>query len=145
MHAGTAHTLPRPAEHGRGAAGKIAFLAAVQASNDGRPLYLKLRRIRGFTRVALREDARHRIASGSHILSDGLGCFRGFARAEHYTHEPRARAAACPAPSHFECPTFRRLLKAAASGAIGGHRREKPPGKRRPDDPPQWTAWPGRR
>ena len=25
-------------------------------------------------------------------------------------------AAACPAPSHLECPTFRRLLRAAASG-----------------------------
>jgi DNA-binding transcriptional MerR regulator len=28
-------------------------------------------------------------------------------------------AAACPAPSHMECPTFRRLLRAAASGSIG--------------------------
>ena len=28
-------------------------------------------------------------------------------------------AAACPAPSHMECPTFRRILRAAASGAIG--------------------------
>jgi DNA-binding transcriptional MerR regulator len=27
-------------------------------------------------------------------------------------------AAACPAPSHLECPTFRRLLRAAASGAF---------------------------
>ncbi|NIA67734.1 helix-turn-helix domain-containing protein [Pelagibius litoralis] len=27
-------------------------------------------------------------------------------------------AAACPVPSHMECPTFRRLLRAAASGAI---------------------------
>lgn len=27
-------------------------------------------------------------------------------------------AAACPAPSHAECPSFQRLLKAAASGAI---------------------------
>lgn len=27
-------------------------------------------------------------------------------------------AAVCRAPSHFECPTFRRLLAAAASGAI---------------------------
>ena len=26
-------------------------------------------------------------------------------------------AAACPAPSHMECPTFRRLMSAAASGA----------------------------
>lgn len=27
-------------------------------------------------------------------------------------------AAACPAPSHAECPTFKKLLKAAASGAL---------------------------
>ena len=27
--------------------------------------------------------------------------------------------AACPAPSYLECPTFRRLLRAAASGALG--------------------------
>lgn len=27
--------------------------------------------------------------------------------------------AACPAPSHMECPTFRRYMLAAASGAIG--------------------------
>jgi DNA-binding transcriptional MerR regulator len=28
-------------------------------------------------------------------------------------------AAACPARSHMECPTFRRLLRAAATGIIG--------------------------
>ncbi|MCT9010825.1 helix-turn-helix domain-containing protein [Streptomyces rhizosphaerihabitans] len=27
-------------------------------------------------------------------------------------------AAACPAPSHLECPTFRRILGAAVSGAV---------------------------
>jgi DNA-binding transcriptional MerR regulator len=27
-------------------------------------------------------------------------------------------AATCPAPSHMECPTFRRILRLAASGAI---------------------------
>lgn len=32
-------------------------------------------------------------------------------------------AAACPAPSHAECPTFQRLLKAAASGAIDRRKR----------------------
>lgn len=31
-------------------------------------------------------------------------------------------AAACPAPSHAECPTFQRLLKAAASGALDRRR-----------------------
>ena len=29
-------------------------------------------------------------------------------------------AAACRAPSHMQCPTFRRLLQAAASGQLGG-------------------------
>ncbi|HKW36608.1 MAG TPA: helix-turn-helix domain-containing protein [Burkholderiales bacterium] len=40
-------------------------------------------------------------------------------------------AAACPAPSHMECPTFRRLMNAAASGA-----RRKKPGRSRPSNPP---------
>jgi DNA-binding transcriptional MerR regulator len=35
-------------------------------------------------------------------------------------------AAKCPAPSHAECPTFRRLLRAAATGAL------KPKQPRRP-------------
>ena len=35
-------------------------------------------------------------------------------------------AAACPAPSHMECPTFRRLLKAAMSGAFGTARKRAP-------------------
>jgi DNA-binding transcriptional MerR regulator len=32
-------------------------------------------------------------------------------------------AAACRAPSHAECPTFRRLLNAAASGALESRRK----------------------
>ena len=42
-------------------------------------------------------------------------------------------AAVCSAPSHMECPTFRRLLGLAAAGVIGGNDRKKPPRKRRPD------------
>ena len=33
-------------------------------------------------------------------------------------------AAACRAPSHMECPTFRRILRAAASGAFGSRRKK---------------------
>jgi DNA-binding transcriptional MerR regulator len=32
-------------------------------------------------------------------------------------------AAACPAPSHLECPKFRRYLQAAASGAVRWRKR----------------------
>lgn len=35
-------------------------------------------------------------------------------------------AAACPAPSHSECPTFRRLVRAAAAGAVGTPRKRAP-------------------
>ena len=35
-------------------------------------------------------------------------------------------AAACPAPSHLACPTFRRMLRAAASGAMGARRKRAP-------------------
>ncbi|MFJ7332980.1 helix-turn-helix domain-containing protein [Streptomyces sp. NPDC101116] len=38
-------------------------------------------------------------------------------------------AAACPAPSHLQCDTFRRLLDAAASGGIPA------PGRRPPERP----------
>lgn len=34
-------------------------------------------------------------------------------------------AAACPAPSHAECPTFKKLLGAAASGALDQQLRKK--------------------
>jgi DNA-binding transcriptional MerR regulator len=42
-------------------------------------------------------------------------------------------AAVCPAPSHMECPTFRRLLRGAASGAIGERSKKSPSGQRRPN------------
>ena len=40
-------------------------------------------------------------------------------------------AAACPAPSHMECPTFRRLLRAAASGSMGERTKKAPRPPRR--------------
>ena len=33
-------------------------------------------------------------------------------------------AAACPAPSHFECPTFRKLVRTAATGALRPAKRK---------------------
>jgi DNA-binding transcriptional MerR regulator len=38
-------------------------------------------------------------------------------------------AAACPAPSHMECPTFRRLLKAATSGKVGAKKKRVAPSR----------------
>jgi DNA-binding transcriptional MerR regulator len=35
-------------------------------------------------------------------------------------------AAVCKAPSHMECPKFRRILRAAAAGAIGSRGKKAP-------------------
>ena len=35
-------------------------------------------------------------------------------------------AVACKAPSHMECPKFRRIVRAAAAGAIGARRERLP-------------------
>jgi DNA-binding transcriptional MerR regulator len=35
-------------------------------------------------------------------------------------------AASCSAPSHLECPTFRRILRAAAHGALGERKKATP-------------------
>lgn len=53
-------------------------------------------------------------------------------------------AAACSAPNHFECPKFRRLLRAAASGAIGDRDATTRPGGRRARPPRRATPNGGR-
>lgn len=40
-------------------------------------------------------------------------------------------AAACPARTHMECPTFRRMLRVATSRAVGARRKKKKTPKRR--------------
>lgn len=40
-------------------------------------------------------------------------------------------AAACPAPSHMECPTFRRILRAALKGGIGQRKKIAPSRQRK--------------
>ncbi|MFA7585623.1 MAG: helix-turn-helix domain-containing protein [Novosphingobium sp.] len=46
-------------------------------------------------------------------------------------------AAVCPAPSHMQCPTFRRLLQGAASGAIGERSKGLAPKQRRSKTSPK--------
>lgn len=62
---------------GRGATGKYPFLAAVE-TRDGRPIFMQLRCLTGFTKDAVKAYAHADIAAGSRVLSDGLRYFKGF-------------------------------------------------------------------
>ena len=65
---------------GRGAAGKTPFLAAVE-TREGKPVYIKLRRVAAFTKEAVKRYAKEAIEPGCQVISDGLYCFESLAEA----------------------------------------------------------------
>jgi len=60
---------------GRGAEGKTPFVAAVETTNDGKPHKIILRRVKAFSKAALRNLAGAALESGAEVVSDGLNCF----------------------------------------------------------------------
>jgi transposase-like protein len=62
-------------KRGRGAAGKTAFVAAVETTVDGKPVRLKLRRVASFCSHAIGSFARRSLDPACEVVSDGLACF----------------------------------------------------------------------
>ena len=73
-------------KRGRGSENKIPFVAAVQ-TNDGKPVWMQMRRVESFQKEAISAYAQRALSAGSHVVSDGLGCFNGVVDAGCY-HEP---------------------------------------------------------
>jgi len=61
---------------GRGSENKVPIVAAVSLNEKGRPLYVKVTQISGFTNDAISKWARSNLAPGTAVISDGLACFR---------------------------------------------------------------------
>jgi ribosomal protein L37AE/L43A len=70
----------KPGKTGRGAANKIPFVISL-ATRKGKPVYMQLRRVAGFTKEAIRAYAVAYIVRGSRVVSDGLRCFLGLKEA----------------------------------------------------------------
>ena len=60
---------------GRGAEGKTPFVAAVETTDDGKPHLLILRRVKAFSKHALKKLAGAALTPGAEVVSDGLKCF----------------------------------------------------------------------
>jgi len=71
----------QPGKRGRGSPNKVPFVAAVETTQDGRPLQIQLRRIRGFRRADIARYARSSLVAGSTVFSDGFFCFRAVTEA----------------------------------------------------------------
>ena len=63
-------------KRGRGASGKTPFVAAVQTNEEGHPIAMRMTQLSGFKTEAIFNWAERHIAAGSHVISDGLFCFR---------------------------------------------------------------------
>ena len=62
-------------KRGRGAAGKTAFVAAVETTAQGKPVRLKLARVAGFSAASISDFAKRSLDASCSVVSDGLRCF----------------------------------------------------------------------
>ena len=65
------------------------------------------------------------------VLVEKIAELDGRIRALTTMRDGLRHAAACRAPSHMECPTFQRILRAAGSGALGRREKVVPKSRRR--------------
>jgi len=66
----------RPGKRGRGSENTVSFIAAVQTTDDGKPVLACFARL-PFTMEALETWAKKALAGSPQVCSDGLSCFRG--------------------------------------------------------------------
>ena len=87
---------------------------------------ISLGRAAGFSldEIALMFAADGRLRIDRQVLAAKADDLDGTIRKMSAMRDGLRHAAVCPAPSHMECPTFRRLLRAASAGAIGPRRRQ---------------------
>lgn len=77
----------RKGKRGRGAAGKVAFIAAVETTDDGKPRRMKLRPVCGFTGSAVSKALPSILSDDCLVVTDGLACFTAAAK-QGFTHMP---------------------------------------------------------
>lgn len=68
----------KPGKPGRGSENKIPFVAAVQTSATGKPVFACFSRT-AFTKEALSSWANKTLAASAWVVSDGLNCFKAIA------------------------------------------------------------------
>ena len=89
-------------KRGRGSPGKTPFVAAVE-TREGKAHRVKLKRVKRFTKKAIKKLTARIVQPGSNVVTDGLGCFRGVAEAG-CTHEPIVTGSGRKAARH---PAFK--------------------------------------
>jgi transposase-like protein len=71
----------RGGKRGRGASGKIPFVAAVATDEKGHPLQMRFSQVKSFSKHEISQWAKKHLAPGSIVVSDGYRCFTGIKNA----------------------------------------------------------------
>ena len=102
---------------GRGSDNKVSFIAAVQTTDDGRPLLACLQKLK-FTKDAVSQWARKSLCASARVVSDGLNCFAGVTAsgASHYPTVTGGGAASVKIEQFHAVNTFLGNLKTAFAG-----------------------------
>lgn len=102
---------------GRGSENKVPFIAAVQTSTEGQPLYACLAK-QPFTAEAVAIWAAKSLATSAHVITDGLWCFRAvkIIGAEHEPTVTGGGKASTALPQFKAINTLLGNLKTALSG-----------------------------
>ena len=105
-------------KRGRGAASKTPFVAAIQTNSEGRPHFMRLTPVAGFTHEALKQWSTESLASTAHVVSDGLWCFEAVTHtaAQHERHVVGNGKLAVKRPEFHSVNTLLGNLKTALSG-----------------------------
>jgi ribosomal protein L37AE/L43A len=116
-------------KRGRGAPGKTPFVAAVETTEEGKPVRLKLRRVSGFCGRAISGFARRSLDPGCEVVSDGLACFAAVAEAgcRHEVIKTGSGAAAARTPAFKWVNTALGNIKAAITGTYRSISRKHVP------------------
>ena len=90
---------PRRQTRTRGA-GKTPFVAAVQVTEEGRPVALRMSCVKGFRKQEIAAWAHRHLRRETVVYSDGLACFRGVEEAgcEHRPRVTGGGPGSCEAP-----------------------------------------------
>jgi len=73
----------RDGRRGRGATGKIPFIAAVSIGEKGRPLAIRFSQVKTFSKECVEAWAGQHLTPGRNVVTDGLECFTAFQENGH--------------------------------------------------------------
>ena len=71
-------------KRGRGATGKIPFVAAVSLSDKGHPIAIRFSQVSAFSKEAIKAWAQQHLTPKRNVVTDGLECFTAFKESGHY-------------------------------------------------------------